>query len=68
MKERLVDGERAIVADHQSAEVTEPGHAAQNPQNTFQHLAVIAAWSPASGSVSDRRQEGPDLFPLHVGQ
>src|SRR5712692_4836515 len=41
---------------------------AQDPQNAFQHLAVEGSRSPAVAMPSRLGQQGPNLFPLRVGQ
>src|SRR5712692_1301517 len=42
--------------------------AAQNPQNAFQYFAVIRTRASAARALRLLREQGPDLFPLRLGQ
>ena len=49
-------------------QITPASPTAQNPQDAFQHFAVVGTRSPTVGAFPSFREQGPDLFPLGVGQ
>src|SRR6266404_592705 len=49
-------------------QITPASPAAQNPQDAFQHFAVVGRRSSALGAFPSFREQGPDLFPLGIGQ
>src|SRR5215831_18374446 len=49
-------------------QITPASAAAQNPQNAFQHFAVVLPGPSSLGTFGPFREQGPDLFPLGVGQ
>lgn len=66
MKERSVNRQRAVVTDHQPAEVAEPGHAALDdpaPSVTAQGPTVLQS---RLASVLGVRRDQPDAAPTQA--
>jgi len=58
MDERLVDGKRTVIADHQSAEVSEPGDAALNDPTLLvasQHAPILGRFPATVGTMGDNQ-------------
>src|SRR5579863_6065928 len=49
-------------------QITPASSAAQNPQDAFQHVAIVLRGPSALRTFGSLREQGPDLFPLGVGQ
>src|SRR5215470_19992806 len=67
MKESLINGDRAIVAHHQSAKITEPSHGAFHfpaASVAAQRTTVLPAWLAAVPSMRNDQLDSACLQPL----